>query len=168
MSSQIGIVTFDSEEKADEVLKSLEKLEKEKMISLKDVAVVVKDSDGKVKVKETADFSKKRGTVTGGTIGFVIGLMVGGPIGGALLGTAAGYFTGKKIDLGVSKDKIQAVTEGMENSSSAIFVQVESVKDAGILPNLMREADGTLYEIDLTDEHEADIDDALSGMVARH
>ena len=29
MSSQIGIVTFESEEKAGEVLKSLEKLEKE-------------------------------------------------------------------------------------------------------------------------------------------
>ena len=55
MSSQIGIVTFDSVEKADEVLKSLEKLEKEKMVSLKDAAVVVKDSDGKIKVKETAD-----------------------------------------------------------------------------------------------------------------
>ena len=112
--------------------------------------------------------SNKRGAVSGGAIGFVIGLMVGGPIGGALLGGAAGYFTGKRVDLGIPNEKIQAVTEDMENSSSAIFIQVDSVQDEAILPALMRKSGGTLYEFDLTDEHEADIDDALSGTVARH
>ena len=119
--SDIGIVTFPEEDTAKQVLKSLKKLEKDKTIKLEDAAVVTKGEDGKVKVSQTLDETTAKGAISGGAIGLVIGTMVGGPIGGALLGAAAGAFTGKKIDYGISDDKIKAVSEALEDHSSAIF-----------------------------------------------
>ena len=168
MSSKIAIMTFDNEEKAGEVMASVKKLQKDNLVDLKDMVVVVKNQKGKIKVTETADFTKGRGVATGGALGFVIGLMIGGPIGGALLGGAAGYLAGKKIDLGVSNDKIKSVTDEMVDGSSAIFIQLGSDKHADIIANLLGNSGGSLYEVDLTDEHEADIDDALADTVMRH
>ncbi len=168
MSSQIAIITFDSEDKAKEVYESLKKMQKEKLIDLKEAVIVDKDEKGKLKVKESVEFSKKRGAVTGGALGFIIGLMIGGPIGGMLLGGVAGYFTGKKLDFGISKDKIDAVSADMANSSSALFLQFESIENKAAVSALMRDSGGKLYEFDLSDDHEADIDDALAGTVARH
>lgn len=168
MSSTIGIALFNDPKAVDGVLKSIKEFEKEKLIDLKDLVVVVKDEKGGVKVKETRDFTTGRGTVTGGTLGFVVGLIVGGPIGGALLGAAAGALTAKKIDLGISKEKIQEVTEQMGNNSSALFLQIRSVKKEGLLAALIKESGGEILEVELSDDTEADIQDALTDSVARH
>ena len=168
MGSTIAIVMFEDPQKAGQVLKSVKKFEKDKLVELKDAVVVVKDEQGKVKVSETADFTTGRGATFGGAVGFVIGVVVGGPVGGALLGAAAGALTAKKIDLGISKEKITSVTEEMQNNSSALFLQVVSVKKEGLLKALMKDSGGKLLEVELSDEIEADIDEAISDTVARH
>ena len=166
--SDIGIITFGEEETAKKILKSLKKMEKDKLIKLEDVAVVVKHKDGKYKVTQTLDETAAKGAVSGGAIGVVIGTMVGGPIGGALLGAAAGAFVGKKIDYGISDEKIKAVAKAMEKSSSAIFLKTELTrKNRPILRQLMKDAGGSLYELELSDQAEADLNDALTGHVAR-
>jgi uncharacterized membrane protein len=168
MASSIVIVTFEDMTSANQVLAELKQLQKDKTIELADAVTVVKDETGEIKVSETTDFSRRRGAVTGGAIGLVIGIVVGGPLVALLLGAGAGSLLAKKIDLGVSKDKIQAVSDSMNNSSSAIFLQVKQVKDNGILGALMREHDGTVHEIELTDEHEEVLEAALTDTEARH
>jgi uncharacterized membrane protein len=101
-------------------------------------------------------------------LGLIIGLVLGGPIGGLVLGAAAGALIGKKVDLGISKEKIELVADSMDDSSSAIFLQVVSVKQEGILRALMEKYDGTLHEIELSDEHLADIDQSLTDTDLRH
>ncbi len=146
----------------------MKKLEKEKLLKLEDAAVVVKGEDGKIKVTQTLDGTATKGALSGGAIGAVIGTMVGGPIGGALLGAAAGAFTGKKIDYGISNEKIEAVAEAMENSSSAIFVKTElTERNRPILRRLMIDKGGTLYELELSDKAEADLNSALSSYSGR-
>jgi len=168
MSSTIAIVTFEDPKQASHVLKSVQEFEKEKLVSLKDAVVVVKDDNGKVDVKETHDFTTGRGAAVGGALGFVVGVVVGGPVGGVLLGAAAGALTAKKVDLGISKEKIASVSENMQNNSSALFLQILSVQKEGLLKALVRDSGGEVLEIELSDDHEADIEDALSDSVARH
>ena len=168
MGSQVAIVTFADMGSADEVLTELEKLQKEKLVDLTDAVTVIKDESGELKVSETTDFTKGRGAVTGGALGLIIGLILGGPIVGVLLGAGAGALLAKKVDLGISKQKIEMVADSMSDSSSAIFLQIKSVKREGILRALMQDHNGTLYEIELSDEHVSDIDDLLTGMDARH
>jgi uncharacterized membrane protein len=166
--SDIGIITFPEEETAREVLKSLKKLEKDKMLKLEDAAVITKGADGKAKISQTLDATKAKGAISGGAIGLVIGTMVGGPIGGALLGAAAGAFAGKKIDYGISNDKIEAVSEALEKNSSAIFVKATlTEQNRPIIRRLMKDAGGTLYELELSDEAEADFNEALTDYSGR-
>ncbi len=166
--SDIGIVTFHDEKKAKEVLKSLKKLEKDKIIKLDDAAIVTKGEDGKVDISQTLDGTTAKGAVSGGAIGLVIGTMVGGPIGGALLGAAAGAFTGKKIDYGIPDEKIKAVSEALEDHSSAIFVKMTLTENnRPILRQLMKDAGGTLFELELSPESEANFNDALRGYSRR-
>jgi uncharacterized membrane protein len=167
MASNIVIVTFHDMAAADLALKDVEELQKEKGIELSDAVTVVKDAAGKLKVSETTDFTTGRGAATGSILGLIIGIIVGGPIGGLVLGAAVGALVGKKVDLGISKDKISAVAESMENSSSAIFLQVDALEEAGVLRAVMDKYSGTVHEIELSDEHIADIDDTLSGMDVR-
>ena len=161
--SDIGIVTFHDEEAAGNVLKSLKKMEKLHELKLEDAAVVVKDDDGNVKVQQTLDETKGKGALAGGAIGLVVGTMIGGPIGGALLGAAAGAFVGKKIDYGISNDKIKEVSEAMENHSSAIFLKLTlTERNRAILRSIMMDAGGSLYELELSDQAEADFNSALT------
>lgn len=167
--SDIGIITFEKEETASEVLDSLKKLEKEKILTLEDAAVVVKHDDGKIKVTQTLDGTATKGALSGGAIGVLIGTMVGGPIGGMLLGAAAGAFVGKKIDYGISNDKIEAVAEAMHNSSSAIFVKTELTdKNRAIIRRLMVDAEGTLFELEISDQAEVDLNNTLNEFTGRH
>lgn len=161
--SDIGIITFHDEEKAKEVLKSLKKLEKERLIKLEDAVVVTKGADGKVKIDQTMDATAKKGAVSGGAIGLVIGTIVGGPIGGALLGAAAGAFAGKKFDYGISDDKIKAVADAIEDHSSAIFIKTTlTEQNRPLLRQLLKNAGGTLFELELSDSAEANFNEALT------
>jgi uncharacterized membrane protein len=89
---QIIIAAFPDEGRADAALKELEELKKEHTIGILDAAVVRKDPDGKLHVKETEDMGGGRGSVIGGGLGAVLGLL-GGPA-GLLLTTAGGALIG--------------------------------------------------------------------------
>jgi uncharacterized membrane protein len=149
--TEIAIVTFDEMQKAKEVLASLKHMEQEELVELEDAVVIVKDEHGKIKVKETKDLTTGKGAAKGGVVGLVVGLMLGGPIGGMLLGTLAGALAGKSIDLGVSKEKVEAVSESMADASSALLVQIKSGnKDA--LAAMLRQSGGELHEVSVTKE----------------
>lgn len=168
MASTIVIITFDEMEKAGQVLESVHSLEKENLIVLKDAAVVVKDESGKVKAKETGDVSTRRGVITGGSLGLIIGIVLGGPVGGLVVGGLLGAFTAKKIDLGISNEKIKSVTADMQKGTSALFLQVEKVDKKEWLIALVRDSGGKVAEIDLADEAEIAVDEHLADYTARH
>jgi uncharacterized membrane protein len=161
VTSTIIVMTFEDTKAGDEALKSLKHWQNEKQIELGDAAVIVKDDKGKLKFKDTEDFTTKRGAVFGGLAGVTVGFMVGGPIGGLLLGAAAGAFAGKKIDLGLPDDKIKAIGESMHNSSSAIIAEVKS-GNTDLLAAAIRKSDGTLHEFTVSDDTQWDLNDALN------
>ena len=72
-SYEMMVVAFEDEYKADEVLSTLKQLDVEATVDLKSAAVVKRDAEGKVKIKETKDFDAKQGAIGGAVAGRLAG-----------------------------------------------------------------------------------------------
>ncbi|NIV36589.1 MAG: DUF1269 domain-containing protein [Anaerolineae bacterium] len=125
--SNLIVVTFDDPEEAGKVLKSLRSVQKEGYLGLDDSAVVVKDEDGKVHVKNEMDRGVKIGAVGGGFLGLLIG-SVFFPIAGLVIGALAGGLVGKSVDLGVDQKFVKEVSEDMQPGTSALFFIVRDAE----------------------------------------
>jgi uncharacterized membrane protein len=119
------VISFDDENRADEVLDTLKQLEDMAVVDLKSGAVVLRDASGKVTVKETSDFDAKQGAIGGALAGAVLGLLGGGLLRGAILGAAGGAVAGKVIDLGLEDDFLEEIGDDLETSSSAVVALVD-------------------------------------------
>ena len=128
--------------------------------------VVVKDQEGKVRVKESEHLTTKRGLAFGGVAGLVVGTMLGGPIGGALLGGAAGALAAK-IYLGIPNEKIEIISESMDYASSAIFAQIKSGNE-DMIAAAVRESEATVLELSLSEEMEANLEETLTAATSAH
>jgi uncharacterized membrane protein len=146
MSVELVVATFEGDEnKADEVLKYLDKLEADGILQLEHVAVVTKTDQGEVQVKDVGDVDAKHGTLFGAITGGLIGLL-GGPVGvvvGATAGAATGRVTANLADYGVSDNIIDAIEEGLIPGSSAIIAYVE-LDWASTLIDELNSAGGTV------------------------
>lgn len=153
------VITFDNEQEAGEVRESLHKGEKGGYISLDDSAIMVKDQDGKVHVKDELDRGVKIGAAGGG----LLGLLIGGlffPIGGLVLGTIGGALAGAAADKGIQKKFIQEVSEAITPGSSAIFFIVRDAKPDYAL-GVLRNYEGQVFYTSLAPEEEEELRHAL-------
>jgi uncharacterized membrane protein len=124
---ELIVAAFTSQEKAGEVLRQLQELQKQDIINLVNAAVMVKDDDGKLSLKETQDVSGGKGAAFGAVIGGVVGLL-GGPLGvavGAAVGAAAGGLAAKKIDMGFPDDTLEELSESLKPGTSAIVALIQ-------------------------------------------
>ena len=156
--STLIIMTFDTENRAFDVLEEIKKDEKEKQFEIEDAVVATKDQHGKVHVKETRDFTTKRGALTGGALGLAIGAVLAGPIGVIAvtgLGALAGGLTSKAVDLGFSKDQIDMVSQSMHEGNSAIFLMLKGGK-SDLLAAWANHAPGHLVEFTVTEDAQVD------------
>ena len=94
--NKMMVAVFDNEPAAFEGSSALRELHRDGDITLYAEAVVVKDREGKIKVKQEAD-SGSAGTAVGLLTGGLIGVL-GGPAGMAA-GASVGSLAGLAIDL---------------------------------------------------------------------
>lgn len=109
------------------MLYNLKQLQKEGKIKFVNAGVLIKDRSGKTNVTETADVDARQGAIFGALVGGVIGLL-GGPIGvvaGAAAGAATGGLAARSIDMGIPKQMIDDLRQGLRPGTSAIIALVE-------------------------------------------
>ena len=159
--SYLTVVVFDDEEQATEVRMSLRSIEKQGLLSLDDSAVIVKDEDGQVHVKNEVDRGIKVGMAGGGLLGLFIGFMFGGPIGAMLVGAIGGGAVGSLADLGIQKSFVKDVTESMKPSSSAIFFIIRDANPNAAIAAL-KPYKGEVYHTALPTEAEETLRRVLS------
>ncbi len=153
--SNLVVITFDNAEEAGKVRESLRSLEKHGMLSLDDSAVVVKDAEGKVHVKNETDRGVAVGALGGGALGLLIA-SVFFPVAGIVIGALGGALVGKMADLGVDQKFVKEVGEALQPDTSAIFVMSrESNPDAVVAA--LRPYKGTLYQTSLPTEAEEEL-----------
>jgi len=118
------VVVFDNESKAYEGSRALNQLDSEGSITIHAEAVLSKNNDETIAVKQgEGDFPVR--TVSGTAIGSLIGLL-GGPVGfavGALTGTMAGSFADLFV-AGVDSDFLDEVSQLLTPGKYAIVADV--------------------------------------------
>jgi len=119
---------FDDPDRASSALEFVQELHRFKRIRVRSAAVVVKDAEGKVSIKETADLDARGGRLVGAITGGLVGLL-GGPVGmvvGALAGLGVGGAAAKRIDVGLPDKFLEEVQEHLQPNSSALIVLVQA------------------------------------------
>src|SRR3954451_11595575 len=90
-------VSFVEDANAYEALTKLKELGDQGQVDLAGAAVVVREEDGKLVIKDEVGDIGYGGMATGGVVGLIIGIL-GGPI-GVLLGGATGVLIGSLFDM---------------------------------------------------------------------
>lgn len=136
--SGVGMIIagYSGESAADGALDALIHARSGGAFDFDDGAVVRRDSDGKVSVKETGDMQTGKGAGIGALIGGVVGVL-GGPAGVAL-GAGAGAAIGgiaAHSDTGFDNQTLARIGGALPNSTSALAVTtskdfVEAVREA--------------------------------------
>jgi uncharacterized membrane protein len=157
--SNILAITFNDENQALSVLKSLKSLANQDMLKLDDAAVIVKDAEGKIQVKNLTERNVKGGAVAGGLLGLLIGGLLF-PVAGLALGAAGGALIGKSLGNGVDKQFVKDVQESLTPGSSAILFIV-SHENTGILIAALEPYSGKIYQSSFDSDAEAEIRKAL-------
>jgi uncharacterized membrane protein len=106
--SDLVVIAFPTEAKAEEVRQKLLTMQKEYLLELGDAAIAVKDAKGNIKLNQM--FNTTAGGAVGGAFwGMLIGLIFLMPLAGAALGAAGGAVSGALSDVGIN-DKFMKET----------------------------------------------------------
>jgi len=124
---EIIVAAFQDPNGASAALEELKQAKKQGLIKIEDAAILVKDADGKLRIKETADMGGGKGAVIGGVLGGVVGLLAG-PIGWAALGGAViGGLVAKSHDGGFSDARLKQIGDSLKPNTSAIIAVIDHV-----------------------------------------
>jgi uncharacterized membrane protein len=121
----IIVAVFKSEGEAYEGARALRQLDAEGIITINEAAVIHKNENGKVKIRDNtagAPAGTAVGTATGTVVGALIGALtgpVGAAVGGAVAGTLAGGAT-----VGVSRDYLKDVSQTLAPGTTAVVADI--------------------------------------------
>ena len=122
--SKFVVTTFSSEANAYEGTRALRELHAAGDLTLYGLAVITKDSGGKLSVKEGPD--ELAGTATGTLVGALVGVL-GGPA-GVIVGMTTGMLLGSISDLlniGVGTDFLDKVSSELAPGKTAVIAEVD-------------------------------------------
>lgn len=152
--SKMLVVVFDEESKAFEASRALLQLHAEGSISAYAGAIIARDEDGRISVKDDIDE---------GPIGTALGMMTGALVGmfagpqGAILGAAMGSVMGATADLinlGVGVDFVDEVGTELEPGKVALVAEISEYWTTPV-DTRMEELGGTVIRrnrLDVEDE----------------
>ena len=152
--SILVVLTFDDIDEAGKVRETIRSGQKHDLIRLDDSAIVTKDEDGQVHVKNELDRGVKIGMAGGGLVGLLITGFIFGPIGAVLLGAAAGGLIGASTDKGLQKSFVKEVSEAIKPNTSALFFIVRDANPNAVVAAL-KPYKGEVYYSSLDPEEEA-------------
>ena len=161
MNELVVLLFKGDEHRASEVFKEAEPMAKHDQIAVEGAAVAVKDQKGHVKLRQTSDWTKKKGILKGGFWGLLIGIIFAVPGIGALLGVLLGLaLKGKQI---LDPEFTKELAGNMESGDSALFVVVapSGPKTYENTLDRLKEFGGEFYLTELSDDAQEALDKAL-------
>src|SRR5271167_4853114 len=99
--SDLVVIAFPSEAKAEEVRQKLLDMQKEYLIELNDAVIAVKQPNGRVKLNQIFH-PAAAGAASGSFWGLLIGLIFMMPLAGVAIGAASGALGGALSDAGIN------------------------------------------------------------------
>jgi uncharacterized membrane protein len=160
--SELVVIGFSTEAKAEEVRQKLLAMQKEYLIELGDAVIAVKDDKGTVKLNQLLNTTAV-GAVSGAFWGSLIGLIFLMPLAGAALGAASGSLGGYLNDFGISDKWMKETAAAIQPGTSALFVLVRKVTADKVLEGL-KGYGGTVLKTSLDHTKEAALQAALASV----
>lgn len=157
--SHLVVIAFDHFDAARSALQSLRGLEAQGRVRFEDTALVERDPDGTVHVRNEVSGTTEAATAVGAVAGAVLGFMF--PIAGIAIGAAAGAAIGASLDRGVSGGFVDEVKETLHPGRSALFLVVREADLEAVLPAL-RPFPGEVVQSTLSTEAEEALREALA------
>ncbi len=162
--SDLVVIAFPTEEKAEEVRQKLLTMQKEYLIELGDAVIAAKDVQGRIKLNQLLN-TTATGAVSGAFWGTLIGLIFLMPLAGAALGAASGSLSGYLTDVGINDKWMKETATAIEPGTAALFVLVRKVTADKVLEGLKGEG-GTVLKTSLDHTKEVALQAALAGVQA--
>jgi uncharacterized membrane protein len=150
--SDLIVTIYDEPDRAMQVRESISRQERGGYISLDDSAVVVKDEQGKIHVRNQVDRGVKVGAVGGGLLGLLIGGLLF-PFAGLLIGAVGGAVVGHFMDKGVDQDFVRDVSQELKPGGSALFIIVRN-QDPGQVIAVLQQYKGKVLQTTLDSQSE--------------
>jgi uncharacterized membrane protein len=162
--SDLVVIAFPTEAKAEEVRQKLLAMQKEFLIELGDAVIAVKDDKGRIKLNQMLNTTAV-GAVSGTFWGTLIGLIFLMPLAGAAVGAASGAIGGALTDVGINDKWMKETAAAIQPGTAALFLLVRKVTADKVLERLKGEG-GTVMKTSFDHTKEAALRDALAGVQA--
>jgi uncharacterized membrane protein len=162
--SDLVVIAFPTEAKAEEVRQKLLGMQKEYLIELGDAVIAAKDTQGNIKLNQLINTTAV-GAVGGTFWGALIGLIFLMPLAGAAIGAASGAISGALTDVGINNKFMKDTAAAIQPGTAALFVLVRRVTADKVLEGLKGEG-GTVLKTSLDHTKEAALQAALAGVQA--
>jgi len=162
--SELVVIAFPTEAKAEEVRQKLLGMHKEYLLEIGDAVVAVKDANGRIKLNQLLN-TTATGAVSGAFWGSLIGLIFLMPLAGAARGAASGALGGSLADVGLNDKWMKETAAAIKPGTAALFVLVRRATADKVLEGLHGEG-GTVMKTSLDHTKEAALQAALDGVRA--
>ena len=136
-AAAVLVAAFDEDEAAGQALERLKELHRAGQVVVKDAAVISRDENNKLRIKETHDMSGKTGAAIGAVTGGVLGLLAGPLLVVGALGALVGGLAAKLSDSGIANDKLEEIGRALQAGSSALVVTMPLEAQEAVRKELM-------------------------------
>jgi uncharacterized membrane protein len=157
--SELVVIAFDNETGAAEMRDALVNLQKQKLVTLGDAAVVIRRADGKVKVKQAVNLVGT-GALGGAFWGMLIGLLFWAPWLGLAIGALSGALGGALSDYGVDDGFVREVAGTIQPGHSALFLLIREATPDKLVDEL-KQFNGKIMQTSLSKDDEARLREAF-------
>ena len=133
--SDLIVVAFDDEFKAERVRLDLMQMQHEHLVDLEEAAVVVHKKEGKVKLHHVTHFTVPV-ALGGGFVGSLVGLILINPalaLFGLVAGTGLGAVIGSLKEIGIDEKFMKDLGAHLKPGKSALFIVTQKAKPEAIL-----------------------------------
>jgi uncharacterized membrane protein len=125
---ELVVAAFPDEQGAARALEHLKQAKKEKLIDIRDAAIITCDTNNTVRIKETDDMSGRKGAGVGALVGGAIGLLFPpAMLGTAAAGAVVGALGAKLHDAGFPDDQLKAIGSRLKPGTSALVAVIEHI-----------------------------------------
>jgi len=162
--SDLVVIVYPTEARAEEMRQKLFTLQKEYLIDIGDAAIAVMHENGKVKLNQLLN-TTAMGAVSGSFWGLLIGAIFLMPIFGAAIGAASGALGGALSDFGVDDKFMKELANSLQPGNAALFVLVRKVTGDKVL-DAIKGSGGVVLKTSLDHNREQALRDALAASPA--
>ncbi len=157
--SDLIVIVYPTESKAEEVRQTLLGLQKEYLIKLGDAVIATKTDAGKIKLNQLIN-TTATGVVSGSFWGLLVGVLFLNPLLGVAVGATSGALGGALTDIGINDAFMKDLSTSIEPGNAALFLLIQEMTADKVLKHIQGFG-GIVLKTSLDETKEQVLRDAL-------